>query len=251
LPGVAVIQINISADVEKLTRHLRGVERKQIPFATAQALTASATGAKADVRAKMPSIFDRPTAWTLNSIYVQKANKNRLEADIHLKDEPQKGIPAGKYLQWQITGGPRAQKSFEKRLSAAGIGTTGFFAPAYGADFDGNGNMNTGQLTKILSDMNALNDVAAKGLNGRRRGARKKEQYVVVNGGNAPYKRGNGLRPGIYKRVAALVIPVLWFIPRPQYKAIFPFPKLGAESMARRFPAEFRKALGKALATAR
>jgi hypothetical protein len=245
-----MIKINVSADVEKLTRHLREIERRHIPFATAQALTASATGAKADVQAKMPSIFDRPTTFTVNSIYVQKAHSKNLVADIHFKDEAPKGTPASKYLLPQVNGGSRAQKPFEWRLSAAGLPST-YFAPAYGADFDSNGNMNPGQIVAILSSMNALNDVAAKGLHSRRRGVRKHEQYFVVNGQNAPYKRGNGLRPGIYKRTAGLPIPVLWFIPRPSYKAIFPFEKLGTDSMQRRFPAEFTKALNKALATAR
>ena len=245
-----MLSISVQADVARLTRHLREVERKQIPFATAQALTAAATGAKVDVRAAMASIFDRPTAFTLNSIYVQKASKSRLEADIHIKDEGGKGTAAGKYLLPEIVGGPRMQKPFERRLTAAGIGT-GYFAPAYGADFDANGNMNRGQIVAILSAMNAMNDVAAKGLNGRKRGVRKAEKYFVVNGQNAPYKNGNGLRPGIYKRTSALPIPVLWFIPRPTYKAIFPFFELGAASMQRRFPAEFTKALDKALATAR
>jgi hypothetical protein len=243
-----MIRINISADVAKLTRHLREIERKQIPFATAMALNATAKGAQSDVKARIPSIFDRPTRWTLNAVYVQKASKSRLEADIHLKDEPMGGTAAGKYLLPQIVGGPRPQKPFERRLSAAGIGSTGYFAPAYGADFDGNGNMNSGQLTKILSVMGALNDVAAKGLNSRNKGKRRNEQYFAVN----PTNTGNGLRPGIYKRTGAVTsIPVLWFIPRPSYKAIFPFPQLGADAMQRRFPGEFRKALDKALATAR
>lgn len=239
-----MIKINVSADVAKLTSHLRDIERKQIPFATAQALTAAAMGAKADIREKMPSIFDRPTNFTLNSMYVQKASKSNLVADVHFKDQ------AARYLMPEVEGGPRGQKPFERRLSAAGIGS-GYFAPAYGADFDASGNMNRGQLTAILSSMNALNDVAAKGLNSRKRGVRKNDKYVLVNSGNAPYKNGNGLRPGIYKKLAAVVIPVLWFIPRPQYKPIFPFFALGREAMTKRFPDAFKKALSAALATAK
>jgi hypothetical protein len=61
-----MIQISVSSDIERLTRHLREIERKQIPFATATALTAAAKHAQAEVRARIPSIFDRPTAFTIN-----------------------------------------------------------------------------------------------------------------------------------------------------------------------------------------
>lgn len=240
-----MVQINVSTDIARLTSHLREIERKQIPFATAMALTATAKAAQADVRAALPSIFAHPNQYTLNSMYVQKASKSRLEADVHIKDRQ------ARYLAPQILGGPRTQKPFEWRLMNAGIGTTGYFAPAYGADFLSNGVMNPGQLGKIMSDFNALDDVAKKGLFSRNRGKRKDEQYFVVNARNEPYKRGNGLRPGIYKRVGRDAIPVMWFIPRPTYKPIFPFRDLTSTSMQRHFPATFRKALNQALGTAR
>ncbi|SER86124.1 hypothetical protein SAMN04244573_04468, partial [Azotobacter beijerinckii] len=55
---------------------LRRIER-QMPFATALALTRTAQLAKEAIEQDMRSVFDRPTRWTLNSLRLIPARKDR------------------------------------------------------------------------------------------------------------------------------------------------------------------------------
>ena len=57
-----------------------------MPFATAQALTAVARLGQAAIKAELPSIFDRPTPFTINSIAVTPARKISLTAVVFAKD---------------------------------------------------------------------------------------------------------------------------------------------------------------------
>jgi hypothetical protein len=81
-----VIEINIRADVKRLERSLSDLAHKQLPFATAQALTALARMAQAAEKGALPSIFDRPTPFTLNSIGVIPARKDNLQAQVFVRD---------------------------------------------------------------------------------------------------------------------------------------------------------------------
>ncbi|MDR5815804.1 hypothetical protein QCE62_19645 [Caballeronia sp. LZ033] len=80
------IRISVQADLAALTRRLNDFERKQLPFASAQALTAVAKRVQAAEKAALPQVFDRPTPFTVNSIGVKAAKKNTQEALVFVKD---------------------------------------------------------------------------------------------------------------------------------------------------------------------
>ena len=94
------IGISVSADLRSLTRALNDLEKKQLPFATATALTAVAKRVQAAEKAAMPKVFDRPTPFTVNSIGVKAARKSNLEALVFVKDI------AAAYLMPYEFGGP-------------------------------------------------------------------------------------------------------------------------------------------------
>jgi hypothetical protein len=115
-----MIRINVSADIERAVRGLREVERKQIPFATAQALTATAKHAQASITAQLPSIFDRPTAFTMRAIAIEAARKNKPTAAVFVRP-----IQA-EYLALEETGGfRRARKSVIPQPVAIGLNAYG------------------------------------------------------------------------------------------------------------------------------
>ena len=78
--------INVKADIKGLTRTLNDLQKKQIPFATAKALTATAKNIAEAQRKALPSIFDRPTLFTQRSIGVKAARKSNLTAIVFVKD---------------------------------------------------------------------------------------------------------------------------------------------------------------------
>jgi hypothetical protein len=81
-----VFSISVRGDFQAAARSLTGLEKKQVPFATATALTSLAKIAQAAEKKALPHVFDRPTPFTVNSIGVKGARKSTLEATVFVKD---------------------------------------------------------------------------------------------------------------------------------------------------------------------
>ena len=81
-----MINISVRFDVKALQRSLDNFARKQVPFATAQALNATAKKVQLAERENMTKVLDRPTPFTLNSVAVRRADKRGLTATIYVKD---------------------------------------------------------------------------------------------------------------------------------------------------------------------
>lgn len=99
--------ISVRTDIKRLTRDLSHTARRQVPFATAKALTASADLARISITKQLPTIFDNPTPFTQRAVSVQAAKKTSLQARVFVKDKQ------AAYLGVQETGGevrPKAGK---------------------------------------------------------------------------------------------------------------------------------------------
>ncbi|MFM2092862.1 MAG: hypothetical protein RLZZ127_3351 [Planctomycetota bacterium] len=92
--------IRVGVDTSRAEAKLAAA-RRQIPFATAQALTATARDAKQDVEDRIPVAFDRPEPFTARAIAIVAARKNRLVARVLVKDRQ------AAYLAIQERGGTR------------------------------------------------------------------------------------------------------------------------------------------------
>jgi len=138
---------------------LTDLERNQLPFATALALTETAKLAKQAIETAMPTVFDRPTPHTLDALRLIPATKQRLEARVWIKDEADGAAPASRWLTPEVYGGPRNDKRSEALLKARGILPPGkFVVPGKGMKLDRYGNVGRGQLQKILSGLGAQGD---------------------------------------------------------------------------------------------
>jgi hypothetical protein len=93
--------INVSSNVKQVERSLNDIARKQIPFATARALTTTANLVQARITRELPTIFDRPTPFTMRAIGVTPATKTNQTAVVFVKDAQ------AKYLEIEETGGTR------------------------------------------------------------------------------------------------------------------------------------------------
>lgn len=237
---------DIKADFRPLIRTLNDLEKRQIPFATALALTRSAQAGQRAVAREMPSIFDKPTPFTMRSNYVKPATRTDLVAAVHLRDRASNGAATSRYLGPNIIGGPRALKKSELILRAAGILAPGkFLMPGLAAELDAYGNINKGQLTKVLSVVKALDGTSA--FRRRGQGKRRNEKYFAIRPGT---NRG-GLKPAVYERIGRNVVPVYGFGSQPRYEPIFDLYGIVREAAEAALTDEFRKALRHALATAR
>jgi len=93
------MQVSVKADVKRLTKDLNKIQKQQIPFATALALTRTAKYTAQRVGEDTKKYLDRPAPFTQKGFRFEKATKKTLTATVMAKD-----IQA-EYLQWSIYGG--------------------------------------------------------------------------------------------------------------------------------------------------
>lgn len=98
---MALITVSVRHDFVKLREKLDAIGRKQLPFAAALALNDTAKLVQREMTAALPTIFDRPTPFTMRGIGIKPARKDDLVAEVFVKD-----IQA-KYLKLEETGGER------------------------------------------------------------------------------------------------------------------------------------------------
>lgn len=97
-----MISIGVKGDMRALTRDLSRFARDQVPFATAQALTAVARKVAAAETELLSETFDKPTPFTLKAFAVRGARKSNLTASIFAKDRQ------AAYLSPYLDGGSQA-----------------------------------------------------------------------------------------------------------------------------------------------
>jgi hypothetical protein len=233
--------------VKRVTDELAKAE-KQVTFATAVALTRTAQIAKREVEAEMPRVFDRPTRWSLNSLRLIPAKKDRLVARVEMKNEADKSAPATKWLNPEIEGGPRPDKASERNLRSKGRLPAGkFIVPGKGAKLDRFGNMAKGAITKALSGVGGF---AEQGYSANATGSRRSrakgnaKRYFVMRRGSTPI--------GIAERTSRNRMHILLaFTRRPTYSKRLDFYGIGDKVVQRHLRDEFEKAYAKAMRTAR
>jgi len=236
-----------AAGMKDEQQRLARVER-QIPFATALGLTRTAKIVESELVAEMAGVFDRPTRWTLNSLRVFPAKKDKLEARVWMKNEADKSVPATRWLSPEIDGGPRQDKRSETRLRRAGVLPSGkYILPGKGAKLDKHGNLTKGNITKVISGLSAFGDAGynANATDSRRSLKRgNARRYFMIKRGQTPI--------GIAERSSRQRMHVLLaFVSRPTYPKRFDFYGVGERVAKEHLEAETSKALDEALRTAR
>src|SRR5574337_1071612 len=188
----------------------------------------------------------RPFTTGAGAMYVKRADKATLTAEVGYKD-----IQA-RYLRWQIAGGARVQKGFERALTGLGLLPAGHVAtPGAGLKLDAFGNIPRAQLVQILGQLKS--GVSVFSMRGKR--VSRQGLFVILPGATAPQARH--LTPGIWRRGEGAswrdrhAVPLIHYIEAAAYH-----PRLDLEGAARRvvdarFPAEFAAAWQQAVSTAR
>lgn len=204
---------------------------------------------KEELQGEMRSIFDRPTAFTINSLQITPATKGNLEAKIWFKNPPRLS-DTEHYLQPQVYGGGRPIKRFERWLQAAGHLPYGWYAvPGPAARLDGYGNMSRGQIVQILSALQAMPNRDANrphryGLTRGSRAKRNQPVFVVI----AP---GGKLKPGVWQRISDKSFQmVMAFVSNVTYKKRFAFFTIARRVVERELVNQFDRAIRDARATA-
>lgn len=239
---------------DDLKRRLSNLQKLEVPFAAARAATDVAFMARDAVKQEMKKVFEAPTRWTLGGMVVDKANhKTGKPAVVRFEEFSKGGTPAGYYLQPQMKGGPRPPTPFEQRLILSGVLRPGeFLVPGRFAERDASGNLNLGQIQKIMSDLGA-NEYARKGPNWRNRGVRRDEHYELIRGGAGGFygRSVASVPPGIYLRAGRTLLLIFRIVRQPTYRQILFFEMTVKRTVEREFAAAFRKNLDRAWASSR
>lgn len=240
---------------------LRDLEKfqKQIPFATARALTKTAQEVMREDKQAIASVFDRPTPYALNSLFLQPARKDKLEAKVWIKSDAFKGTPAENFLKPNIDRGSRKQKRYERALIAAGVMPAGYFTvPGAAAPLDAYGNIPSRFIVQLLSYFRSFGqqgytaNMTEAGRKRFERGASKRlgqnVQYFAVG-------LNNRLKPGIYMRVTfstgSAIKPVILFVKSVGYKQRFDFFGISQSVIDKRYKANLDESMQIAINTAR
>lgn len=93
------MQIELKTDLRAFTKGMAEVQKKQLPFAMASALTMTAGRVGLAWQDTMRADLDRPTPFTINSVAVRGARKSDLVATVYVKDI------AAAYLEPFVEGG--------------------------------------------------------------------------------------------------------------------------------------------------
>jgi hypothetical protein len=251
-----VISIKTQGFTE-LARELQDMS-KQVNFASAVAVTRTAFLARQGIYREMEEVFDRPTPYTMRSLYSTRATPTSQQAEVSFKDFARKGTRAKQYLGPEVYGGPRGAKRFEIALRNADVTSLAqkrmpsdrFALPSKYMRLDPYGNAPRGLITQILSRLRAANDVTQRRSESAR-SARKRirEDYFVgrPGGGRLPF--------GIYQRATfafgSSVRPIFLFGKQPVYRKRLPFFEVAQGVADQELTRQFSIAFDEAMRTAR
>lgn len=219
-----MIRISVRSDYQRLGHRLDNFERRQLPFAAARALTATAKAAQEAVEKALHEAFDRPTPFTQKAIATKSATKANLSAEVFAKPIQVK------YLGLQERGGTRRPKK-RALVNPAGVKLNQY------------GNI----PAKTLARLKKRKDVFIGTVNGvgglwQRPARGKRRDGTYETKGNTQGK-ANGSRTG-------LTLLMRFAGPMPVKPHPFFMPAI-AEVAKRDFPRRLRDALAEALRTAR
>lgn len=227
------MQFDIRSNAREVSRWLDDAQKKQIPFATVLAMTLTARDVKTAEVMVMEKVFDRPTPYTLNALRVEPATKQTMVASVAFKEFG--GTPAKRFLNPEVHGGGRSQKSHEKQLMPLMLGHQ-FAVPAKGTDRDAYGNMKGSEIKRIMSQLKVSSDPMQNATNSGKSKRKRKN--------NAFFVRGNK----VFQRTGAGIKPVLVFVKSPRYRKRFPFYETAASTVATRFSQNFEAAFQRTMA---
>lgn len=256
-----MINLAVKIDVRDAIRQLADIKDRQLPFATSLAINNTAKKVREREQHEIRDVFDRPTPFIQNSIFIKPSNKLNLTAKVGIKDNGfGKGIPAIKPLEAEIVGGERRLKRYEVALRSIGVLPEGYFTvPGDGAEIDGYGNMKTGQIRQLLSYFRANRDVGSisNSTDATRaklaRGTKKKAgiSYFVGKPGDAPLGIWRRSEMGLFSGPSKPLMPILIFVQSARYEAIYDFDFVARQTIDREFDGQFIQAWAEAERTKR
>jgi hypothetical protein len=172
--------------------------------------------------------IDRPTPWTMRSLFVIPAKPNRPNAELRTKDDAG-SVPAGAYLNPLIDGGARKGKSTERKIGRYMVPSRYMNLNAYGgADIS---------FRKLQSQLrvDGTNNASSSAASKRKR---KNEAFFIR--GDIIYRRSMHTVDG--KNFGAIIPQFILVDKAPEYRPIIYWVEVAQITFDQNYLREFNKA---------
>ena len=224
---------NTTGSVAQVIASMREIPARVVPYAASTALTRTAQiAAKTDLPDAMRRVFNNPTPFTLNSLFVKASTTDTLSARVMVKDSTARGVVPEKFLFPEVAGGARGEKGLERALRYGGWLKSGERAiPSDSMPLDQYGNVSGPTIRSILATLE-------KPGGGGGRGKRTKGKY-----GTGLFAGQIGQTRGIWKRTGRSITPLFIFTTKtPLYRARLDFEGIALKAANDNFQTEFTRA---------
>ena len=231
-----MFEISVKAlNVDKLQRQFSFLG-DSVPKWVALGMTQTAKQSKQAVQQAMPMHIDRPTPWTLRSLFFFPAEKDDLRAAVAFKWEFGRRsrreigmIDAPASMRSQVYGEDRQLKGFEKTLQRAGVSPPGkpFLIPTQFADVDRDGNVKTAFINKVFYSGSRGGTANMQPFSRGAKRSRSRDARAGIRYFSHPNKKG------IYRTIPhsnigggrgrSGVLPIFIFSDQPHYRSRFDF----------------------------
>jgi len=217
----------------ELQRMLRNLAEDQMPYAISSALNSTAFAVQKQQKARIPSVFDRPTPLIKGAIRVEKATKQTLTAMVYV--DPKRAV----ILKTHEEGGKRGDQKLERYLRGKGWLSAGWRAvPTDKMKLNSYGNPAQAEVTKIITGLPVIG-----GVKGQPR------RYFVIESGHPT------LSPGIYRTLSksngGAVMKLYHFVAQARYRPRLGFEETAMAEAKRLLPDAMSQAIRRAIETAR
>jgi hypothetical protein len=253
-PGIKAMTVSMKINTAELERKVAALSQaaaRQIPFATALALTRTAQAGQKLLKAEIATAFDKPTPWIKRSPTIERATKKNLTAALFIRDTGERANQATYLKEW-FSGGARRQKPYERALAGIGILPPGYVTVAGNSmPTDAYGNIQRKVLTEVFGALKTR----VRQFKGRGRRQTLVGYFVVKP--NDPDRRVAHLAPGIWRREQSSgkssrpPVPVLLFVSKATYRQTIDLPGIARKAIDANFNTQFDAALDRALRTAK
>ena len=230
--------LEVKAETKKLTKYLKNAQRKQIPFATSEALNDVAFDARSYTQKSLPRRFDRPTKAMVRSVQVEKSNKKKLVATVGFAGLGFRRSPweesSAEIMKRHIKGGTRMPKGARLRIPSDTKGG--------GIKLNVHGNLHNrkAKIAKMIGNNDQFFEGIPKGdFSAKDRGIWERTPANSARKPNKKYKASGK----IVQRIA--------YEPFTKYSKSYPFEKIVRLAVNKNYKKRFDRALTKALRSAK
>jgi hypothetical protein len=252
------MDISLTVDFKDVVAALDQTAQRQMPFIMAKTLTGIAQDVQAQVKKQLGVKFDKPTPFTVRGVFMERAEKTRLQAAVYFPEsQDASGRAQREYIRPGAEGtGARHQKKTEFLLSRMGFLPPGwvtvpgsFFKD--GNKFDQYGNISGAYYKNIIRGLGMTTKLKPKPLT---KAAQKRvrtmgvdSEYIAIGTGtNKLGKNGGWLPGGVYKHTGPggqKLVQYLLFVRRATYRARIDLQEEALKSMQETGQARFDEAV--------